>query len=142
MNKIVSATGEGKLPLVSTDDVAAVGFHALTSQDFPMRDLVILGPELLSYDDVANIISKVVGRTITHVHLSPEQLHNQMIMDGFPRAWAMIASEMQESTSKGSEENLNDVILQVTGKHLKKFVDFVEVKFVWENEVLKQQCLV
>ncbi|KAF7878926.1 hypothetical protein EAF04_000129 [Stromatinia cepivora] len=68
MNKIVSATGEGRLPFVSADDVAAVGFHALTSPNFPMRDLVILGPELLSYDDVASIISRAVGRTITSIY--------------------------------------------------------------------------
>ncbi|APA06535.1 predicted protein [Sclerotinia sclerotiorum 1980 UF-70] len=64
---------------------------------------------------VANIISKVVGRTTMHVVLSPQQLHNQMIPDGLPRVWVVTASEIQQSTSKESEENVNNVICKSQG---------------------------
>ena len=51
--KIYSATGNGKLSWVSADDIAAVAFRALVDQKPHNTDHLILGPELLSYDDVS-----------------------------------------------------------------------------------------
>jgi festuclavine dehydrogenase len=49
---ILSATGKGKAPFISVHDIAAVAFRALTDEVPHNMDHVILGPELLSYDDV------------------------------------------------------------------------------------------
>lgn len=51
--KIYSATGDGKIPWVSIDDIAAVAFQALTGEQPPNTEYLILGPELLSYDQVS-----------------------------------------------------------------------------------------
>lgn len=47
-----SATGDGKIPFVSANDIARVGFRALTDEKSHNTDHVILGPDLLSYDQV------------------------------------------------------------------------------------------
>lgn len=52
-SKIYSATGAGRIPWVSVQDIANVGFHALTSPQPLNTDLLILGPKLLTYDDVS-----------------------------------------------------------------------------------------
>jgi festuclavine dehydrogenase len=49
---IITATGEGRLPFVSAEDIAAVGFRALTDEKSHDCDHLILGPELFSYDEV------------------------------------------------------------------------------------------
>lgn len=51
-SKIYSAAGDGRIPFVSVDDVARVGFHALTDEKPNNTDYILLGPELLSYDQV------------------------------------------------------------------------------------------
>ncbi|KAI0124623.1 hypothetical protein BJ170DRAFT_465874 [Xylariales sp. AK1849] len=53
-NAIYSATGQGAIPWVSCDDIAAVGYHCLTSPEPPNTDFLILGPELLTYDNLAS----------------------------------------------------------------------------------------
>jgi festuclavine dehydrogenase len=53
-DKIITATGEGKVPFVSADDIAAVAFHALTDELPHNADHLILGPELWSYDEVSS----------------------------------------------------------------------------------------
>ncbi len=53
-DKIITATGEGKVPFVSADDIAAVAFHALTDGVPHNADHLILGPELWSYDEVSS----------------------------------------------------------------------------------------
>jgi hypothetical protein len=51
---------------VSADDIAAVGFHALTDETLQKRDFVILGPELLSYDDVCSSFQSFYHLPIQH----------------------------------------------------------------------------
>ena len=52
-SKLYSATQDGKIPWVSAEDIAAVGFHSLIDETPHNTDHIILGPELLSYDDVS-----------------------------------------------------------------------------------------
>lgn len=53
--KVYTATGNGKAPFVSADDIAAVAYRALTDERSHNTDYLILGPELLSYDDVGSM---------------------------------------------------------------------------------------
>lgn len=51
--KVYSAAEDGRIPWVSVEDIAAVGFRALVDEKSMDKDPVILGPELLSYEDVS-----------------------------------------------------------------------------------------
>ncbi len=53
-DEIITATGEGKVPFVPADDIAAVAFHALTDEVPHNADPLILGPELWSCDEVSS----------------------------------------------------------------------------------------
>jgi festuclavine dehydrogenase len=48
-----TASGDGKIPFIACDDIAAVAFCALTSKRSLNADVLLLGPDLLSYDDVS-----------------------------------------------------------------------------------------
>jgi uncharacterized protein YbjT (DUF2867 family) len=52
MNSIFTAAQDGQIPFISADDIADVAYHALTDAKAPNCDLRVLGPELLTYDDV------------------------------------------------------------------------------------------
>jgi festuclavine dehydrogenase len=54
---IITATGEGRLPFVSAEDIAAVAFRALVDEKSHDTDHLILGPELFSYDEVCKPLS-------------------------------------------------------------------------------------
>ena len=56
-SKIYSATGEGRIPWVSAEDVAAVAVRALTDRRAPNTEYLVLGPELLSYDEVCSVLN-------------------------------------------------------------------------------------
>jgi festuclavine dehydrogenase len=51
--KIYSASGDGKIPFIACDDIAAVAFRALTDEKPHNTDHMILGPELMTYQDVS-----------------------------------------------------------------------------------------
>ncbi len=66
--KIYSATGDGKIPWISADDIAAVTFVALTSPQAPNTEYLVLGPELLSYGDVSRLF----------VACSPQKIYSEL----------------------------------------------------------------
>lgn len=52
-DQIFSATEDGRLPFVSTEDIAQAAFEALTAEISPNKDIFVLGPELLTYDEAS-----------------------------------------------------------------------------------------
>ena len=52
--KIYSATEDGKIPWISVHDIAKVARYALNENDAMNKDVVLLGAELLSYDEVGH----------------------------------------------------------------------------------------
>lgn len=58
-NRIVTATGEGKVPFVSADDIAAIAFRALTDEVPHNTNHLILGSELWSYDEVGYLFRAI-----------------------------------------------------------------------------------
>lgn len=58
--KIYSATGDGRIPWVSADDIAACAVQTLTIPQPPNTDYFILGPELLTYSDVSALNTVLV----------------------------------------------------------------------------------
>jgi festuclavine dehydrogenase len=55
-----------------------------------------------------------------------------MQSSGMPAEYANMLSSMDTRIAKGSEERLNDVVLELTGKPPRKFQDFAEAnKSCW-----------
>ncbi len=54
---IVSASEDGKIGFISADDIAQLAFDALTVAESYNTDKILLGPELLSYDEVGAMLN-------------------------------------------------------------------------------------
>ncbi|PPQ79600.1 hypothetical protein CVT25_003480 [Psilocybe cyanescens] len=133
---IFSAAQDGRIPWVSTDDVAQAAFEGLTAEKSPNKDIFVVGPELHSYEDAAKILSSVLGRTITHKRYTVEELADFYIQIGAPPEYANILAEMNRKVEQGSEEAVfSDSTAAAEGR---KFVGkhtllefFQENKSVW-----------
>ena len=51
-DKIITAAGDGKVPFVSANDIAAIAYKALTDETSHNTDHLIVGPASFSYDEV------------------------------------------------------------------------------------------
>ncbi|KAH9997176.1 putative ergot alkaloid A [Xylariaceae sp. FL0662B] len=131
-SKIYSATGPGRIPWVSAGDIARVGFAALTSPEPPNRDFVILGPEPLTYHDLAETFTSVLGRQITYHELSEAELAARFERFGVPADYAATLAAMDGPVRAGAEDRVNGVVAEVTGRAPRRFRDFVlEKRDVW-----------
>ncbi|KAI9372974.1 Festuclavine dehydrogenase [Aspergillus egyptiacus] len=125
-NKIYSATGNGKIPFISAYDIARVAFHVLTQWKPREEEYLVLGQELLSYDKVAEILTTVMGREISHVSL-PQLEFAKLLTDtvGLPVEFASMLADMEAEVGSGGEERLSDAVARVTGSSPLGFRDFV-----------------
>ncbi|MFJ2702094.1 NAD(P)H-binding protein [Streptomyces sp. NPDC087428] len=117
---IRTATGEGRVGFVDADDIAAVAVHALTGTPAPNTDLVITGPEALSHGDIAAIVSRVTGRTITHRQLTYEEMRDRLAAD-IPAEFAAMLAGMDRAIAEGAEDRTTDTVLRLTGRPARGF---------------------
>ncbi|MGW7382783.1 NmrA family NAD(P)-binding protein [Streptomyces sp. NPDC054794] len=122
---IRTATGEGRVAFVDADDIAAVAAHALTDAQAPNTDLVITGPEALSYGEVASILSEVTGRAVTHQRLTYEQMREHLART-MPLEFAAMLAGMDRAIAEGAEDRVTDTVLRVTGRRPRGFREHAE----------------
>ncbi|KAL8869927.1 MAG: hypothetical protein Q9174_003905 [Haloplaca sp. 1 TL-2023] len=126
--KVYSATKTGKIPWVSAEDIAAVAFRGLVDEKSHDCDHMVIGPDLLSYDQIAQVLSEVIGKPVSHVNESEEQITDRFASFGLNEGVAKWLASLDTVISEGKEERLNDVVEKVTGSKPKTFRNFAEEK--------------
>ncbi|GAB7351850.1 hypothetical protein MBLNU459_g2407t1 [Dothideomycetes sp. NU459] len=131
-SRIYTACGDGKIPFVSAADIAAVAYHALTDKEAPSNDYRVLGPELLTHDQIAVIFSKTSGRQVEHIRLSEEQKVQRQQDAGVPAHIAKLMAGLESMSARGDEDRMNLAVEEVTGKPPQSFASWVQQnKTVW-----------
>ena len=83
-----SATGQARISHIDVRDLAAVAKAALTTDGHDRKIYTLSGPEALTYDELADELSTVLGRVIRHVSLPAADLKTGMLAEGMPEAIA------------------------------------------------------
>ncbi|WP_428957221.1 NmrA family NAD(P)-binding protein [Streptomyces sp. cg35] len=122
---IWSATESGRVGFIDAEDIAAVAVHALTDEEAPNADLVLTGPQALSYDDIAAIITEVTGRGVSHRRLSYEQLRDRHA-EQMPVEFAELLAGMDRAIAGGAEDRLTDTVRRLTGRPPRSFRALLE----------------
>ncbi|MFI9235487.1 NmrA family NAD(P)-binding protein [Streptomyces sp. NPDC053079] len=123
---ILTATGDGRVAFVDADDIAAVAVHALTDETLPADDLVITGPEALSYDDVAAVMTKVMGKDVSHRPLTYDQMRDHLAAAGIPEQFAAMLAAMDRAIADGAEDRVTDTVERATGRPPRGFHAYVQ----------------
>ncbi|TFK21387.1 NmrA family protein, partial [Coprinopsis marcescibilis] len=105
----------GRIPFVAAEDIARVGAEFIVTKNAKYRDPVIIGPELLRYDEVAAILSDVIGRTVTHNAVSNEVFKDHL-RGTFPEHLIDWLLEINTKAEGGSEEKYPHIKEKAVGK--------------------------
>ncbi|MEV7358505.1 NAD(P)H-binding protein [Kitasatospora sp. NPDC091276] len=122
---IRTAAGSGRVGFVDADDIAAVAVHALTDDRAPDGDLVLTGPEALSYDDAAAIVGEVIGRPVVHRHLTYDGFRDHLAA-GMPLGFAELLAGLDRAIAGGAEDRTTDTVRRLTGRSPHGFRQVVE----------------
>ena len=124
MSAFHTATGDGRISFVDVRDIAAVAVKALTESGHEGKAYDITGPEALTYEDVAAVLSDVLGRKITHINLPPADLKAGMLAAGIPGWMAEHLLDLQRHYREGKAAAVTDEVKTITGRDPIRFADF------------------
>ena len=119
-----SASGKAKISHVDVRDIAAVAVKALTEPNHEGKAYTLSGPEALTYDELANELSKVLGRSISHINLSPSDLKNGMLAEGMPKEIADWMLDLERYYREDQASRITNDIKQVTGRDPRRFAQY------------------
>jgi len=98
-------SADRKLPTCATRDIASVAARLLLDPSWSgQMDVPILGPEDLSFNDMALIISDVIGKQVRFQQISPEAYKAGFIERGVSEAIAQGMVDMAEAKNEGLDK--------------------------------------
>lgn len=115
-DEIVTATGDGRVPFIDAADIADVAVHALTDPAPPNTDLLLTGPEALTYAEVAAIITKVRGRPVRHRGVPVDAMRRRLTGIGVPDRFAVLLADLDHTIAGGAEDRCTTTVRDLTGR--------------------------
>ncbi len=95
-------SGDRKLPSCATRDIAATAARLLLDDSWSgPGHVAVLGPEDLSFNDMAQIISEVLGKPVRYQQIPAEALKNRLAGAGMSDAMAQATVDMMVAKDQG-----------------------------------------
>ncbi|WP_037314410.1 NAD(P)H-binding protein [Amycolatopsis orientalis] len=95
-------SGDRKAPLCATRDIAAAAARLLRDPSWHgVADVPVLGPEDLSQNDLAEIMSEVLGRPVRYQRVSLDAVRAAQLVRGWSEAMARGMADMMAAKEAG-----------------------------------------
>jgi uncharacterized protein YbjT (DUF2867 family) len=133
-----TASGQARISHIDVRDIAAVAVAALTTGGHEGRIYTLSGPEALTYDEVADELSKAVGRFIRHVSLPAADLKAGLLAEGMLETITDRMLDLERYFREDRASIVTDDVRRVTGREPRRFTDYVRktaATGVWNAEV-------
>jgi uncharacterized protein YbjT (DUF2867 family) len=125
-------SGERKLPSVATRDIAAAAAHLLLDESWSgVEEVPLLGPEDLSFNDMAEVISEVLGKQVRFQQIPFEAYKARFVELGMSDAMAQGMTDMAWAKNKGLDNAVKRTPENSTPTSFRE----------WTEEVLKPAVL-
>lgn len=120
-----SSAGNGRIGMVDARDVAAVAASiAASPAPHAGKTYWLTGPELISYGDVAAVLSRLLGRTISYRELTFDEDAGAMIRAGVPEQIAEMNAQAASLTAGGDAAWVTDDVASLLGRPARSFGEF------------------
>jgi uncharacterized protein YbjT (DUF2867 family) len=121
---LVAPTGEGAVPWIDAEDIAAVAAAALTGDGHAGRVYELSGPRALTLAETAAVLSPYAGREVRHVDLPVEAWVTGAADDGLPADYARLLGGLFAVIRAGHEAALSDGVQQALGRPATSYEDW------------------
>lgn len=121
--------GTGKAGFVDVNDIAAVAAAALTEDGHSGKTYEITGPEILGYQDAANLLSEVMGKQIVYPNPTPEEFGATLKQAGAPDFIASYMIDVYSMILNNHVNVLSNHVEEVTGKKPTTLKSVLEQQF-------------
>lgn len=124
-SEFASSTGDGRIGMVDARDVAAVAATIASSPAVHEgRTYRLSGPDSLSYDDVADLLTTILGRTIAHRRIGVAEQEAAMVELGLPAPVARANAQALALFAQGDSDWTSPDVERITGRPATGFSAF------------------
>ena len=113
-------------PIIDIDDIADVVVTALTEDGHKGKLYEVTGPRLMSFADMAEVLSQVTGRPIQHIPISFEDFHANIAASGGEFV-ADVFTGIARETLDGRNAQVCDGVENALGRPARDFADYAAV---------------
>lgn len=118
------AMGDGRPGMIDVRDIVDAALALLTGNGHEGQNYILTGPEPISFHDVAEAFSKVLGKQVTYVNVPGEAVIESMVGMGFPEWIAQGYVELFEGFSENFANSVTDSVERLTGHPPRLFEQF------------------
>ena len=114
-----TAAPDGRMALIDPADIAAVVAAVVADPErFAGETLSVTGPEAISYDDVAALLSLLTGRPVRHVAEPEAVIHSRLLAGGRPEweADGVVANMRMTRGNAYGFDRVTSTVRDVTGR--------------------------
>jgi uncharacterized protein YbjT (DUF2867 family) len=122
--EVAFPAGDVKEPFIDADDIADIAAAALIEDRHAGQLYEVTGPRLLTFAEAVAEISKVTGRDIRYVPVSPEQYASALLEHGLPPDFVAPLVELCTTVLDGRNSQLADGVQRALGRSPRDFAEY------------------
>jgi uncharacterized protein YbjT (DUF2867 family) len=116
-----SPTGEGRIPFIHPDDIAAVASKVLMTSEYNGQSLPITGPEALSYREMTTKIGAAIGKPLEFQPVAEQQESQRMLASGDSTEIVAAHLSIYRAIREGRLAATNDNVERILGRKPRTF---------------------
>jgi uncharacterized protein YbjT (DUF2867 family) len=123
-NALVRPMDDAKLAPVDVEDIAKVAFALLRNGGHEAKSYDMTGPEALPMADIADRISRAIGRTVPYVNIAPDEYRQVLSRAETPQDFADVLDEVYAERRKRPESRVHLGTHEAFGVQPTMFAEF------------------
>ena len=126
----IAAPPDGKINWVEREELGQAAAHIITGA-YPIKEKYIdlVAPQAYDFAEVAQILSKVSGKTITRKEVTAKELQEGFTAKGFPEPVAEIFTSIPVQAREGDFGQTNGILDEVLGGKYKTVEAYLKEKY-------------
>jgi uncharacterized protein YbjT (DUF2867 family) len=117
-------------PIIDIDDIADVVVTALTEKGHKGELYEVTGPRLMTFAEMASVLSETTGRPIRHIPITFEDFHSNVAASGGDFV-ADVFTSIARETLDGRNAHVTDGVKRALGRPPRDFSDFAQTAASW-----------
>ncbi len=115
-------------PFVDTEDIADVAFAALTEDGHDGEVYELTGPRLLTLPQVAEELSKAIGRPVQFEAVSVPEYAKELVVHGFSQEESLPIAQLIADVMDGRNATLTNGVQRALGREPRDFSEFTRIE--------------
>lgn len=124
--KIYLPVADAQGSFIDARDIAATAAKLLTTSQFDNQAFVLTGAEAFNHNQVASMMSEIIGKKISFQDISPDQMREGLLKAGLPKDYAEFLIMILGYFKMGYSAAITDNVEKITGRKPISFQQYVQ----------------